>query len=312
LKYGENMKYQTDKKIEVQELSGGLYSWCLNEIDVNTGKRGEDLIPWASYLYFMGSSFKVVNNLFSDDCIDPVDGANKACSKFSQVVVGVFHPGVCSDGENLDDVVEYSMFGRDKPITEIDVRITSDGGAESFKLNGSPAYVYELDFSKQYQKDWVEFNINLSKENFDKLVELVDLNKVESATLLLKAVSGFYSEWSPSIKTGFIKILTDKHKIENIGVSQIKPPVLESFEEYGSFELWLGNTKNLNVKPQGKSFNIQEAFKVEYEEEEDEEIPELLIDTLNRSNTDLANKVASILKLPLWIIAASLLVLIFK
>lgn len=307
------MKYELAKKIEIKEDINDIYKWCLNEVDIKTGERGEDLIPWASYLYFMGSSFKIVNELFSADCIDSVDGANKACSKFSQAVVGVFHPGVCSDGENLDDVVEFSMFGRDKPITEIGVRITSDGGAESFKLDGSPAYVYELDFSKRYQKDWVEFNINLSKVNFDKLVELVDLNKVESATLLLKTVPGFYSERSPSIKTSFIKILTAEHKIENIGVSKKKPPVLENFgEEYGSFELWLGNTKILNVKPQNKSFNIQEAFKLVYEEDEDVEIPELLIDTMNRSNTDLANKVASRVKLPLWIIAASLLVLIFK
>lgn len=305
------MEYKLVKKIEIKDNIKDIYSWCLNEVDPKTNEKGEDLVPWASSLYFIGSTFKVANNIFNSDWINPLDDGNKDSSKFSKVIVGIFHSGYCGDGENLGDVVHYTMFGRDKKISEFKVRITCDGDKEFFRVDGEPAYTYENDFSVNYQKDWIEFTINLRRENFEKIIDLIEMDKVGYAALTLKMVPGFYSSWSPSIRTNSIKILTERHKIENIENSQQTPAVLGDLG-HGSFNLMLGVAKDLDVKMHSHNFDIDKAFEVKYEDDVAEEYPELLIDTLNKSNTDMINKLGSVLRLPLWVISALLFILVLK
>ena len=75
---------------------------------------------------------------------------------------------------------------------------------------------------------------------------------------MISRVSGFYSNWSPSIFTNFIKVLTDSHKIEGFDDS-FKIPFL--IGEVGSFRLTLNTLNSLNVKHNSQKFDFEQAFK---------------------------------------------------
>ena len=75
---------------------------------------------------------------------------------------------------------------------------------------------------------------------------------------MISRVSGFYSNWSPSIFTNFIKVLTDSHKIEGFDAS-FKIPFL--IGEVGSFRLTLNTLNSLNVKHNSQKFDFEQAFK---------------------------------------------------
>jgi hypothetical protein len=67
------------------------------------------------------------------------------------------------------------------------------------------------------EPDSVQVYVHVSPENFDRLMQFVKFPRPTGAEIRLTGVSGFYSEWSPSIRTDNIKILANAkdQRLEN-------------------------------------------------------------------------------------------------
>ena len=189
------MDFRLDKKIVINDDTkhSSLYSWCLNEYDKNGAKDERDLIPWRFDLYFTGSSFKVINELFYEPKYDEnyneikFDESNKRC-----VIIGKFHSGLCRDGEYRTDEVNYSMFGTNRKFDDFEVRITiCETNNELCTVHGCPSYTHEVDFSNEIAQDYVQLNLTLKEHKFNKLLDLIEAKKVDSSVLRLGNVSGF-------------------------------------------------------------------------------------------------------------------------
>lgn len=76
--------------------------------------------------------------------------------------------------------------------------------------------------------------VHLSAEKFDQLMKFVKFPRPTGAEIRLTGVSGFYSEWSPSIRTDDIKILANAKDqgLENPHSLTFEPPVLGYVKEF--------------------------------------------------------------------------------
>ncbi len=75
----------------------------------------------------------------------------------------------------------------------------------------------------------VNFDLYVQPETFEHYVQMVRAAEVDAAFLRVGRVAGFYSDWSPSISTDSIKVLTDYekgHPVEIPEGSEIVPPRL--------------------------------------------------------------------------------------
>jgi hypothetical protein len=213
------------------------------------------------------------------------------------------------------------MMGTDRRIKDFLVCILeSNDGKEGCQIFGIPSYDYEIDFHSDTEPDWLQLEITLLPEKFAKMAEAVQAKKVDSATLMISRVSGFYSEWSPSIFTNFIKVLTDSHEIEGNDDS-FEIPKVGKIDE---FRLTLKSMNSLNVKHDSQKFDFEEAFKEpeldpesletiakEAEQLKEESRARLITDTAASTHL-MINKAIGKLKWPLWFIFGVLVLILLK
>jgi len=256
------MDYLLEKKITLNESPkhSGLYKWCLNERDEKGEIIDRDLIPFSSRLYFTASSLSINRELtiqheysINNEVISPAKTLKK------RFIHGVLHPGLCKDGIHLTDYVSYIMFGTNREIKAFDLRIleADENEEDGCHVSGSPSYDVELDFQNLHISDRVEISLIIKKETFIELCEIIDSNKVDIFYSSLYNVSGFYSHWSPSIRTESIKILTKYHNIIGKENSIYKIPILGNM---GEFELNYSTYKPLDLKSKNIKVNIQRSF----------------------------------------------------
>lgn len=305
------MNYKLDREIFVnyEPKYKGLYSWCLNEFDENNKEIDKDLIPFSMSLYFIGSSLTVVRSLTLED----------GHTQTKTTIVGTMHSGICMDGENLTDDVNYSMFGTGRKIDKFNITLSqvNEGNAECCTLVGIPSWADDDDeIDWMGQPDYVCFNVRLSNDRFAELIRLFDSRLVDSVSLRASTVRGFYSDWSPSIKTEFVKILTSEHKVEGLDVKKFQPKVVG---EVGSFELNFISLSKLNLK-QGFSplSNINKEFDNPSEEARLDQEGQALVIQKSQSDDKFFNSIAlavrltSGLKIPLWCIFSVLVLLLLR
>lgn len=310
------MKYHIEKRIAFNGKTEhpSLYGFCLNEIDANGAKNGQDLIPFYWSLYFTCSSLKLVSEVGTDKQYnDKYERIPTTTFKNTNAIVGVFHSGIYYDRPFLSERVSFSMMGTDREIKDFSVCISeSSDGNEDCKIFGIP--------SSDYKDDFLQLDISLRSDKFARIAEAIEAKKIDSATLLIRWVSGFYSNWSPETSTDFIKVLTDSHKIEGHDGSFNLPRVGKVDE----FSLTLKSINRLNVKPESQKFDFEKAVKEqeldsEYldtitkqaEQLKDESYARLVADSAASTHM-MINKAISKLKWPLWFIFAVLVLILLK
>lgn len=300
-----------DKKIRLNNITKhkSLYTWCLQETDESGEQVGRDLIPWAWSFNFTASELRLVQefNFGERSSFDTDDSGGEEQPRFqdSETITGNLHPGLCTDGINLEDEPSFSMFGTDRRIAEFRLRITAVGVGVGEKeychVNGFVSFTFEIDFQDITHPDTVEIALGLSQERFDKLAGEISRKSVDVVRVRVSKVSGFYSEWSPSISTRNVKVLTrdDDQKVDIPEDCEIKLPKLG---EVGEFGLTLVTRSMLNPKQSFATLNISKLFEDDYENyeeerEEPEDVKELLLAQIARNQVELLK-----LKTPVWLV----------
>jgi hypothetical protein len=228
------MEYDLTRKILYENTSGStLYKWSLKEVDLETSKVGSDQIPWTFSSYFTLNDLTVFHRVASDWL------TKQESSRFEEAITikANLQSGFLNDTGVLKDRINFSMFGTDRTINDISLRIkrlTDESKNEVCVSDGIVSYVSEIDFREEKVNDWLEFTITLRPSIFDNLVRRIETNSVNHAYLRLSGVHGFYSMWSPSISTYSVKVLTsgDFHKPENDPSQLSLLPTLGKVEEF--------------------------------------------------------------------------------
>lgn len=312
------MDYHLENKVLLSEESKykSLYSWSLQEFDKEGKQVGCDMIPWIWSLYFTASELRhnYSINIYSKEESDTEEDPES--TQDSENISGILHSGTCSDGKSLEDEVLYSMFGTNRIINHfrLSIRKANEGGEKpKCSIIGFVSYTSESDFRKEITDDDVYVDLILTPQQFNKIAELIKTKRVDILEIRLRGVSGFYSDWSPSISTNYIKILTDsdEHKVIILENSKIDPPRLGDVSEFNMTVIY---RHTLNPRQDLRGINIDKLF----EEDEDNENYETqesqlrdnssLVPSQSRSNEISLKK----LTIPIWLIFIILCFLFIK
>ena len=227
------MDYHLEREPRLLTLpkSNNLYRWAINEVDAHGQKIGDDQIPWAWSLHFTATSCAFGDSIDIESKL-PVEESAPALPKIAQrqVISVRLRPGSPRDDEDYENT-SFSMFGTDRAIKifQLDIYpITDPARQESCSAWGSVSYTAEIDFRHHTEDDCITFYLFVSPETFARYAEKVAHGLVDEITLRVGSVSGFYSEWSPSISTRHVKVLAGgaEQKVALPPGIQFEPPRL--------------------------------------------------------------------------------------
>jgi hypothetical protein len=306
------MDYLLERKVKINRDTKhkSLYSWCLNEFDDKGAIVGRDWVPFGWGFRFTGTSLYVSTkiNIKRDDETEKSNASN------SKTINGKFSSGVCFDGENLVDVVTFSIFGTARTIKEFSFTINEakDGDEDACWLAVIPSYESEdASFRKVIEVDFVGFEIYLKSEKFNKLVQLIENRSVDSVGMYTRDIDGVYADWTPTIKTSSAKFLVSDNLIEGVEGNSFEGTVVT---RVGDFDISFTTQASLSRKQSLPKVDIDKEF----EDDADKFFADnFLTDTDTddkqiKINLEPVIEVVKSLKTVLWFVFALLLLLLFK
>lgn len=214
------MDYHTDRKVIFSQDSEfeSLYSWSLQEFDKDGNKIGRDQIPWHWTLYFSASELSYSDTITLEPNYLEDGEKDKVTVRERQGIRAKLKPG--GPWERLRGrETSYFMFGTNRDISTFDLvieKIENDEEQEKCTVWGCLSYTTEIDFRDETTDDCIVFHLYVRSETFSRWADMITASAVDEAVLRVGGVSGFYSDWSPTISTDEIKVLTEgsEHKVE--------------------------------------------------------------------------------------------------
>jgi hypothetical protein len=275
-----SLPYKINRRVILSEESEfkSLYNWSLQELDTDGIPIGSPQIPWTWRLSFYASELRYHNNVQFKQSIKNLEYAEQdqtilkdKSSEPSSIDGSERISGTLKPASRPREMGRYSMFGTDRVITEFDLQIrrVSEGGREVASLWGGLSYTTDWDFEDVTENDIVQINITLGEVRFRKLVDLMESGNTETLWVQLNQVSGFYSEWSPSIRTSKIKILANlkDQKVEIPAGCLINPPQLGFVAEcdigFTTLNKFAPRTSDNQIEPLNSFEEIEPQIKTE-------------------------------------------------
>lgn len=223
------MDYNLERRISFSEESEykSLYSWSLQEMSETGEKIGTPQIPWFWGLYFSATELAYRRSLNLRAEKDGSEGEDPPLME-TESIHAKLRPG--SADQPPDEATKFSMFGTARIIESFNLHISKLGSGDEAKciVWGCPSYTAEVDFRNETTKDTIEIYLQVRPETFDEYAEIVRGSLPSTLTVRLQGVSGFYSDWSPSISTDGVKVLANlkDQKVAMPDACAISPPVL--------------------------------------------------------------------------------------
>jgi hypothetical protein len=250
------MEYHLDRRVVLssEREHKSLYSWSIKEFDKSGRQIGRDQIPWDWSL-----SFNVIELNPSCRLKISTEGDSEHFSRTSKVEISQYLYGKLLPSKEMREAGLYSLFGTQRKLEQLGLFISkmADGEQERCHLLGSLSYTSEWDFEQSTEPDYVQVHVYLSSDKYDHVLNFLKSPMAADVTVRLKGVSGFYSDWSPSIRTDSIKILsnTKDQQLDNPENLAFDPPMLGHVQE---FELFLKQDCALSINNQKPSEGIED------------------------------------------------------
>jgi hypothetical protein len=251
------MDYNLDSRavLSTEREHKNLYSWSIKEIDAKGKQIGEDQIPWAWGLNFevieLTSSYTV--QIEEDDDFEEGDVQQRKVTT-SEYLYGKLLPA----NERRKAGI-YSMFGTRRRIEHFGLFIyrVAEGEQERCRLWGTSSYTSEWDFEDVTEPDCIQAYVHLPDDRFDHLMNFVKSSPTATVSIRLSGVAGFYSEWSPSIRTDRIKVLANAkdQKLENPENLDFGPPALGNVRE---FQITVAQERPLRTRSSSDGADVHE------------------------------------------------------
>lgn len=303
------MKYRLDRRVKLNEVSEfkNLYTWSLQEFDEDGKQLGQNQVPWFWSLYFdcteLNYDFLITMKQDSPPSEDDASQIGAYQANDREVIRGMLRPQ-----SRYREMGQYSMFGTSRAIEAFHLFIyrLEEGEKEHCRLTGSVGYESDWDFESADRPDYVSVSILLCCEKFDKITNLIKGGTPNNILVRLQGVMGFYSNWSPSIRTDRVKILANikDQKIEISENCNIAPHTLGQVSE---LEISFGHKSELIAvtSPDENSIESSDEFYANADQEK-----EVRIGTTGAA-LDLEKLLVRLL-IPLWGILAVLTFQLFR
>lgn len=232
------MDHHLDRRVILNDQSElkNLYKWSLQELNEEGAKIGRDLIPWDWGLGFTATELSYNDGLTIEPDYGSDDKEMPIVTRHRRSIRAKLRPGSPHEWRR-NRQTSYSMVGTDRTITAFELWIEPLAHGEEqdrCRVWGSVSYTMDIDFRAETTDDAVTFHLYVRPETFEQYVRTVRAAEVGAAVLYVKGVKGFYSDWSPSISTDSIKVLTDyekDHPVEMPEGCEIVPPRLGNVDE---------------------------------------------------------------------------------
>ncbi|WP_454655091.1 hypothetical protein [Bosea beijingensis] len=233
------MEYHVDRRVILSTESEhtSLYPWSISE-EVTEGRYGaRKQVPWVWTLWFHATDITLFDTLDRRAGLlleDPSDDSEPVSHRRS--ITAKLRP---SRGRRAAwEACRYSFFGTDRNISSIDLRVEElppDENKERCEVWGSPSYSAEgPDFRQETHEDYLGFHLYVRPETFARFATQISLSAVTGVAFGVGGVPGFYSDWSPTVVTNRVKILSSlrDQKVEIPAGSEIDPPRLGRAREF--------------------------------------------------------------------------------
>ncbi|MEP2828046.1 hypothetical protein [Parvibaculum sp.] len=216
------MDFHLDRQLRLltEPERKSLYSWAITEVDEHGQVIGHDQIPWAWTLYFTGTEIVLSDQIAVEEVGEAEGGLSQKSEVSNRRTITIkLSPGDPRGDDMWFRQTTYRMFGTDRVIGEFQLDILpleSEDKIESCQAWGSVSYTAEIDFRDDTIEDCVTFFLRVKPSTFERYEQRIASGAVDEVILSVGRVSGFYSEWSPSISTREIKVLTrgSEHTVE--------------------------------------------------------------------------------------------------
>jgi hypothetical protein len=218
-------------RLHTQPEYKSLYDWAINEIDAQDQQTGHDLIPWNWSLYFTATSCVLGDGIDIRLPFRSSEATPEPKIAQSQAIRVQLRPGSEGDDRDYFRRTTSSMFGTDRAINSFEMYIhpiADPADQESCAAWGTVSYTYENDFKNRTTEDCIVFYLFVKPETYARYATNLSHGLVNEMVLRVGSVAGFYSEWSPSISTRNVKVLTtgDEQKITLPPGVEFEPPRL--------------------------------------------------------------------------------------
>jgi len=331
------MDYQLNKiKLNNDSEYSSLYSWSLEEFDSEDNKVKEGFIPMQIGSVYLSVEKLVYHNNFEG-------------SKYGQESSGFIESEHIS-GELKTQKKDFqlhqptsntfSMFGTDRKIKNFSIQIYKTDNGDRGKLSSfhgkkidskkENAYFSahmgwkedgDLDVAPHAAEDSLYISIFLKEEKFNKIVKHIN-DGVNAQFFRIGHAEGFYNMWTPSIHLEDIKILSDQknfgkdepyvQQVEIPKECDITPPRLGRLYD---FSIYFSIESNISVDDNIENID-EDDYKDDFESDnsvEDSwtEVVSHQLNQIENSGLNLSKSSLVALRLPLWIIAITLLLIFF-
>ncbi|MBB3770976.1 hypothetical protein FHS55_001571 [Angulomicrobium tetraedrale] len=207
-------------RFHTQPDYGGLYSWAINEVDADGKVIGTDQIPWNWGLHFSASLCVFRDEIEIKQKWQEDEGYSATAEVAQRRILRIqLRPGHPYDEGNFHRHTSFSMFGTERPIKkfQLDIeQLSNEAEPERCVAWGSVSYTTEVDFREDTVEDCIVFSLFVKKETFARYEFSIASRAVDEMVFSVRWVDGFYSDWSPSISTRSVKVLTrgEEHAIQ--------------------------------------------------------------------------------------------------
>jgi hypothetical protein len=223
------LDYQLERKVAFSDKSeyASLYKWFLYETD-EAGKVGRAYIPWS-----WGINFTALSIELNEELAVSRYGEEKEKPVARTHISATLRPGYANEDS---DAPTFSMFGTKRLIESFNLIIyenTEPEKGERCALWGSPMYDAG-DLRREVMDDTLQITLFVSPERFARYVDMVRHHPPTLVSLRLSGALGMYSEWTPDVRTGHVKVLTNlkDHGLTMPEGATITPPVVGEVAEY--------------------------------------------------------------------------------
>ena len=182
-----------------------LYQWCLRQTQEDGTQVDGDLIPWFWSLKFEAT--EVLHSIsYSKEWNGLDDGDGDEKEDADDVDTSETLHAKLIPVERLSLPPRYFMFGYRDAIEEISLTIRR-GSNTRCTAHGFAKYRSEIDFRYKEIPHHLGFDLRLTEDKFDRILQLMKLNTLDRFYFRVGKVDGFYSDWSPEITTNRIHAL---------------------------------------------------------------------------------------------------------
>lgn len=217
-----NLEYTL--KVQAESAHESLFSWYIQEHDESGRAIGKKFIPWNWTLPFRVSSFSYTTDIEAEMNYGNGVPARQEIRRGS-MIKAILEPDT---GEFRK--MTFSMFGTERTINVFELRIlptTEDSQAESLTVSASVSYDHDDEHGHETEPDCLEFTMYVSHEFFSHILDRLERPHLK-ASFSFRTLHGFYAEWTPLVRTDFVKVLAQP---TTLGIQQASLVLGEGISE---------------------------------------------------------------------------------